>query len=71
MTKYLAEVWTGDQWFTLGVYQNRRSAQRRVDRSKSNQEHRVRPFDPNKEPHHEANIALRDADDRKAIREKY
>jgi len=41
MWKYLAQVWTGDDWHTLGVYQKRGNASARIERSKSNQEHRV------------------------------
>jgi hypothetical protein len=69
-TKYLAEVWTGDQWLTLGVYASERAARRRVDRSKSNQDHRVRPL-PEREYWHESNLAVRTAEDRQRIREKY
>jgi hypothetical protein len=68
---FSAEVWTGDQWMTLGIYSRRGMAQRRVDRSRSNQEHRVRPVSDQEADRVRANLRLRGSSDRRNIAAKY
>lgn len=68
--RWLAEVWTGDNWLTLGLYKSKKWADKRVKASKSNQEHRVR-ICPANEYWHEQNLLIRTSNEKRKLRELF
>lgn len=68
---FVAEVWTGDQWHQLGLYKTRLTASRRIERSKSHQEHRVRLVDGRELATFAANMRHRTREDKRNDRENF
>jgi hypothetical protein len=68
---YLAQVWTGDRWLTLGVYRTKAAADKRIEKSKSHQDHRACACTESEAAQARANISLRTRDEKKRISDRY
>jgi hypothetical protein len=68
---YAAEVWTGSHWLVLGIYQREGNARRRVERSRSQQEHRVRPISAAYAEQCRQNLDLRTTGEVRELRVRY